>query len=160
MTNNFKYFLLLLSICFFSPLFLYAADSKIELSIGQRMYVPAYSHIYSGNKERPFLLTVTLSIRNIDPMHQIKITLVDYYETQGKLLKKYIDKPITVSPLESLRYVIPERDISGGSGANFIVEWHSDKPVNRPIIESIMIGTQSSQGISFTSRGREILATE
>jgi len=59
-----------------------------------------------------------------------------------------------------LRYVIPEKDKSGGSGANFVVEWHSDKPINRPIIESIMIGAQSSQGISFTSRGQEILASE
>jgi hypothetical protein len=160
MTKNFKYFFILLSICLFTPFSLNASDDKIDLSKGQRVYVPAYSHIYSGNKERPFLLTVTLSIRNIDPTHLIKITLVDYYETQGNLLKKYIDKPATLSPLESLRYVIPEKDKSGGSGANFIVEWHSDKPVNRPIIESIMIGTKSSQGISFTSRGREIIASE
>jgi hypothetical protein len=90
-------------------------------------------------------------------MHLIEITLVDYYETQGKLLKKFIDKPVALKPLESLRYIIPQKDKSGGSGANFIVEWHSDKPVNQPIIESIMIGTQSTQGVSFTSRGREIL---
>ncbi len=160
MTKNFKYFFILLSISLFTPFSLNASDDKIDLSKGQRVYVPAYSHIYSGNKERPFLLTVTLSIRNIDPTHLIKITLVDYYETQGKLIKKYIDKPATLSPLEALRYVIPEKDKSGGSGANFIVEWHSDKPVNRPIIESIMIGTKSSQGISFTSRGREIIASE
>ncbi len=160
MTKNFKYYLILLSICLFSPLSLYAADNNIELSKGQRVYVPAYSHIYSGNQERPFLLTVTLSIRNIDPTNIIKITLVDYYETQGKLLKKFIDEPITLNSLGSLRYVIPESDKSGGSGANFILEWHSDKPVNRPIIESVMIGTQSSQGVSFTSRGREILSSE
>jgi hypothetical protein len=139
---------------------LYAADKKTGLSKGQRVYVPAYSHIYSGNKETPFLLAVTLSIRNVDPTHQIKITLVDYYETQGKLLTKYIDKPITLKPLESARYIIPERDKSGGSGANFIVEWHSDKFVNPPIIESVMIGAQSSQGISFTSRGREIAPSD
>ena len=160
MTKNIKYFFILLSMFLFTPFSLNASDDKIDLSKGQRVYVPAYSHIYSGNKERPFLLTVTLSIRNIDPTHLIKITLVDYYETQGNLLKKYIDKPATLSPLESLRYVIPEKDKSGGSGANFIVEWQSDKPVNRPIIESIMIGTKSSQGISFTSRGREIIASE
>ena len=160
MTKSLKYFIILLSICLFTPFSLNASDDKIDLSKGQRVYVPAYSHIYSGNKERPFLLTVTLSIRNIDPTHLIKITLVDYYETQGKLLRKYIDKPAALSPLESLRFVIPEKDKSGGSGANFIVEWHSDKPVNRPIIESIMIGTKSSQGISFTSRGREIIASE
>jgi hypothetical protein len=160
MTTFFKYFLILLSSFLFSFSSLSAADDKFELSKGQRMYVPAYSHIYSGNKERPFLLTVTLSIRNIDPVHIIEITLVDYYKTQGELLKKYIDTPMTLKPLESLRYIIPEKDESGGSGANFIVEWHSEKLVNRPIIESIMIGTQSTQGISFTSRGREILSSE
>lgn len=105
-------------------------------------------------------MTVTLSIRNVDPNHQIKINLVDYYETQGKLLKKYIDKPIVLKPLESLRYVIPEKDKSGGSGANFIIEWQSDNFINPPIVESIMIGTKSSQGISFTSRGQEIFTSE
>jgi len=153
----FAYFIILvLSICFFLSLPVYA-DEKIGLSDGQTIYVPAYSHIYSGNRETPFLLTVTLSIRNIDPKHQIKITIVDYYETQGKLLKKYIDKPAILNPLESLRYVIPERDKAGGSGANFIVEWKSDKFVNPPIVESIMIGTQSQQGISFTSHGQTII---
>lgn len=147
----------ILSICLVLPHILYAAESKIKLSKGQLVYVPAYSHIYSGNKERPFLLTVTLSIRNIDTMHKINITAVDYYETQGKLLKKYIENPITLNPLESLRYVIPEKDKSGGSGANFIVEWNSNEPINQPIIESVMIGTQSSQGVSFTSRGQAIL---
>jgi len=162
MTKNFSFehFLVFLCICFFSPLSLYAADKKIELSKNQLIYVPAYSHIYSGDRERPFLLTVTLSIRNIDPKHQIKITLIDYYETQGKLLKKYIDKPTTLNPLESLRYVIPERDKSGGSGANFMVEWQSEKYVNPPIVETIMIGTQNQQGVSFTSRGQEIFTPE
>jgi len=145
-----------LSICFFSPLPV-NADEKIGLSDGQIIYVPAYSHIYSGNRETPFLLTVTLSIRNIDPNHQIKITIADYYETQGKLLKKYIDKPANLNPLESFCYVIPERDKAGGSGANFIVEWKSDKFVNPPIVESIMIGTKSKQGISFTFRGQTII---
>ena len=155
-----KYLLFLLCICLVSPLSLYAAEKNIGLSKGQALYVPAYSHIYSGNRERPFLLTVTLSIRNVDPKHQIKIFLVDYYETQGNLLKKHVDKPIPLKPLESLRYVIPERDKSGGSGANFIIEWRSDKFVNPPIVESIMIGTQSTQGVSFTSRGQEIFTSE
>ena len=107
MKNTLKYVFAFLSICLSIPLTLYAAENNIKLSKGQLVYVPAYSHIYSGDKEKPFLLTVTLSIRNIDPMHQIYITLVDYYETQGKLLKKSIDKPLTLNPLESLRYVIP-----------------------------------------------------
>jgi hypothetical protein len=155
-----KYLLFLLTICLVSPLSLYAAEKNIGLSKGQTLYVPAYSHIYSGNKESPFLLTVTLSIRNVDPKHQIKIILVDYYETQGKLLKKHIDKPILLRSLESFRFVIPQKDKSGGSGANFIIEWRSDKFINPPIVEAIMIGTQSSQGVSFTSRGQEIFISE
>ncbi|OEU44654.1 MAG: hypothetical protein BBJ60_10445 [Desulfobacterales bacterium S7086C20] len=152
------YAFVFLSFFFFAPLPLHA-DEKTGLSDGQTIYVAAYSHIYSGNRERPFLLTVTLSIRNIDPKHQIKIHAVDYYETQGKLVNKHLDKPITLNPLESVRYVIPERDKSG-SGANFIVKWKSDRFVNPPIVESIMIGTQSGQGVSFTSRGRGIITPD
>jgi len=136
------------------------ADEAIILSKGQTIYVPAYSHIYSGNRERPFLLTITVSIRNINPKQTIKITTVDYYDTQGNLIKKIMDTPVTLQPLESIRYVIPEKDKAGGSGANFIVEWKSDKFVNPPIVESIMIGTQSQQGISFTSRGQPIITTD
>lgn len=127
------------------------------LSKGQTLYVPAYSHIYSGNSDRPFLLTVTLSIRNIDLKESITITRVDYYETQGALVTQYLKKPQVLKPLESIRYIVPENDKRGGSGANFIVTWSADKTVNAPITEAIMIGTQTQQGISFTSRGREIL---
>ncbi|THB75736.1 MAG: DUF3124 domain-containing protein [Desulfobacteraceae bacterium] len=150
--------------CFFPCLLIFLfflssvshAGDETGLTEGQTIYVPAYSHIYIGSTEKEFSLTITLSIRNIDLDNPIEITIVDYYETQGKLLKKYLNKPITLKPLESLRYVIPEKDKSGGSGANFIVEWKSDKPVNLPIVECIMIGAKSTQGISFVSRGREI----
>lgn len=150
------YLIIQLYLCFFLSVPLHAGD-KIELSTGQKIYVPAYSHIYSGDNERPFLLTVTLSIRNIETEHPIDITKVDYYETQGIILKKFINEPMRLGPMESCRYVIPERDKSGGSGANFIVEWKSDRSVNPPIVETIMIGTQTQQGISFTSRGRVII---
>ncbi|MBW2204768.1 MAG: DUF3124 domain-containing protein [Deltaproteobacteria bacterium] len=45
---------------------------------------------------------------------------------------------------------------SGGSGANFLIKWKSESEVNEPIIEEVMIGTMSKQGISFLSRGRSI----
>lgn len=150
------FLLMLITASSIAPLPLHA-DETAGLTRGQLVYVPAYSHIYTGNQERPFLLTVTLSIRNIDPQHQIRITTVDYYETQGKLLKKYIEKPAILNPLESFRCIVSERDKAGGSGANFVVEWSAEKLVNAPIVESIMIGAQNQQGISFTSRGRVIM---
>lgn len=138
------------------PLQSFANEPSVR-STGQTIYVPAYSHIYSGSNNRPFMLTITLSIRNIDPTHEIRIIKAEYFETQGKSIKEYVEKEVTLSPLGSLRYIVPERDRSGGSGANFIVEWKSDRPVNPPIVESIMIGTQNTQGISFTSRGRPLI---
>ncbi|MBT4090778.1 MAG: DUF3124 domain-containing protein [Deltaproteobacteria bacterium] len=154
----FVFLLSCITICLFVPLHLYA-EGKKELSNGQKIYVPVYSHIYIGNKEKPFLLTVTLSIRNTDPNNSIKIIVVDYYHTQGNRLEKYLDKSVILNPLGSLRYIIPEKDKTGGSGANFIVEWKSDKYVNPPIVETIMIGTYTQQGISFTSRGQVIFTS-
>lgn len=135
------------------------AEGLLATSNGQTIYVPAYSHIYGGDHERPVLLTVTLSVRNTDPHHPIRITAVDYYATQGTLLKSFLGTPLVLKPLESVRYVVPEKDKAGGSGANFMVSWKSDAPVNPPIVESVMIGTQSQQGISFTSRGQVIIKT-
>ncbi len=142
-------------ICSSSPAL--PANETAGLSDGQTIYVPAYSHIYIGNKEKPFLLTVILSIRNIDQQHPIIIKKVLYYESHGELIQSYIEKPVVLKPLASRRYIIPESNEAGGSGANFIVVWESEDRLNPPIVESVMIGTQSQQGISFTSRGKAII---
>ncbi|MBI4775110.1 MAG: DUF3124 domain-containing protein [Deltaproteobacteria bacterium] len=136
------------------------AGNTLSLSRGQTVYAPIYSHIYSGDKEQPFYLAATLSIRNVDPNHQITITKVDYYDSAGSLLKKYLEKAVVLDPMASTRYVVKESDKTGGSGANFLVQWKSEKMVNPPIVESVMIGAQRQQGISFTSRGKVIEETE
>jgi hypothetical protein len=130
------------------------AQEPAILSKGQTVYVPVYSHIYTGNRERPFNLAVTLSIRNTDPATKITIEAVDYYDSAGKLIKRYLENPTPLNQMASIRYVVKEQDKSGGSGANFIVKWKAVQKVNAPIIEAVMIGAQSQQGISFTSRGQ------
>ncbi|MGD8760667.1 MAG: DUF3124 domain-containing protein [Desulfobacteraceae bacterium] len=132
------------------------AENSVDLSKGQTLYVPVYSHIYSGLKGRPFNLAATLSIRNTDPKYPIDLISVKFYDTDGKLLKDYVSEPVRLDVLVSTRYVIKEAEIGGGSGANFMVTWKSEKKVNPPIIEAIMIGTKSGQGISFVSRGQVI----
>jgi hypothetical protein len=133
------------------------AQEHLALSKGQTVYVPAYSHIYTGGKKRPFTLAITLSIRNIDPESDITLSEVHYYDSEGQRIKVFAEGVPSIKPQQSLRFVIAEDDDGGGSGANFIVKWESATEVNPPIIESIMIGAQSSQGISFTSRGRAII---
>ena len=157
--RNINFIFCVFFFCVSAFLPIYGADKK-DLSNGQTIYIPAYSHIYFGNREKAFMLTITLSIRNMDPIHRVSISEVDYYATQGKQLKGYIDKPVILKPLGSLRFVVPESDKGGGSGANFLVKWSSDALINPPIVESIMIGTQNQQGISFTSQGREIIQSK
>jgi len=132
------------------------AESSVPLSVGQTVYVPAYSHIYGGNRERPFYLAVTLSIRNTDPNHPLTVRSADYFDSAGNRVKTYLKDPLELGPMASTRIGVKESDKAGGSGANFLVMWESGTKVTPPIIESVMIGTQTQQGISFTSRGRVI----
>jgi len=134
------------------------ADADMRLYMGQTIYVPVYSHIYSGNREQPFYLAATLSIRNTDTKHAITLTAVDYYDSDGKFLKHYLEKALPLNAMATKRYVVPESDKSGGSGAKFIIKWQSGEPVAEPLIESVMISTKTQQGISFTSRGRVLEA--
>jgi hypothetical protein len=131
-------------------------ESGVKRVRGQTIYVPAYSHIYHGDREAPFYLTVTVSIRNTDPVHPIKILSVQYFDTDGKLLRNYLDKEVILRPIGSAEYTVKESEKAGGAGANFLVKWEADKEVTEPIVESIMISTATQQGISFSSRGQAI----
>lgn len=126
------------------------------LSRGQTLYVPVYSTIFSTPRRIPFNLATTLSIRNTDPAAAITITSADYYDTKGKMVRRYVTRPLPLAPLESTDIYIPEDDAAGVAGANFIVRWQATREVNPPIVESIMIGMKSGQGISFVSSGKEI----
>jgi hypothetical protein len=55
---------------------------------------------------------------------------VRYYNTEGKLIKQYLERPVELSPLASTNFIVERTDTSGGSGANFIVEWIAEKDVS------------------------------
>jgi len=97
-----------------------------------------------------------LSVRSTDLSAAIRITSIDYYDTNGRMIRRYLDKPLNLGPLASTFVHIEEKDASGGFGANFIVRWNADRVVNTPVIECVMIGATSGQGISFVSPGQEI----
>ncbi len=132
-------------------------SAQVRTMRGQTVYVPVYSHIYYGDRERDFiLLSATLSIRNTDMAASMTVLSADYYDSKGNLVERFISQPVTMRPLESVRYIVRESDARGGSGANFIVRWRADSRINEPVIESVMIGVRGQQGISFTSRARVI----
>jgi hypothetical protein len=123
-------------------------------TLGQKIYVPAYSHIYYQNQKRRYPLAVTLSIRNTDEQHPLKVTSTRYVGAEGQVLKEYIETPIRLGPLASTEFFVDEQDKSGGLGANFLVEWVAEQPVYGPVVEAVMIGTAGTQAISFVSTGR------
>jgi hypothetical protein len=119
---------------------------------GQMVYVSIYSHIYAkGGK--PILLEATLSVRNSDPNEDITIASVRYYDTNGNLIKDYLEKPMLLKTLATAEFLVAEKEIEGGSGANFLVEWVSDTKVNEPVIEAVMIGIEGQTSISFVRTG-------
>ena len=127
---------------------------EAALTLGQKIYVPAYSHTYYQNQKRRYPLAVTLSIRNTDEQRPLKVTSIRYVGEEGQVLKEYAETPIHVGPLASIEFFVDEQDKSGGLGASFLVEWVAEQPVYGPVVEAVMIGTAGTQAVSFVSTGR------
>ena len=128
----------------------------IQIVSGQTVYVPVYSHIYADGG-KPQLLETTLSIRNLDPEVSISIKAVDYFDTGGHLVKRYLGKVLTLGPLETTSILVEKTDTRGGSGANFIIVWDSAEPVYEPLIEAVMVGLDNGKSFAFTSPGRALV---
>ncbi len=124
--------------------------------MGQTVYVPIYSSIYMEHEKSLVHLTATLSIRNTSEKEGITITRVDYYDTNGVLKKNFINGAFSLGKMATKDFVISTDNLTGGTGANFIVEWKSSTKVSTPLIESVMVGAMGTHGFSFTSRGQEV----
>jgi len=132
------------------------AASEVTLATGQTVYVPVYSSVFVGDRSLFFHLAITLTIRNTDPKRPMTVVFANYFDQDGKLVKKFLPEPIKLQPLASTTIFIQEQDTAGGVGASFLVQWKSEHAINVPIIEAVMIGTRLGQGISFVSPGRQI----
>ncbi|MFC4097089.1 DUF3124 domain-containing protein [Euzebyella saccharophila] len=116
------------------------------------VYVPIYSDIYNQTRDSRTLLTATLSIRNTSSKDSLFINKIDYFNTQGDLVRSYLNNSIYLKPLETIDYVIEEQDKEGGSGANFIIHWYGKSSLN-PLFQAVMVGGLGSQAFSFTTEG-------
>jgi hypothetical protein len=130
-------------------------NTTIVDSLIRQVYVPIYSDIYNQTRDTRTMLTATLSIRNTSRRDSLFISTIDYYNTQGDLVRSYIDSSIYLKPMESIDYVIEQQDNSGGSGANFIIDWYSKKQLN-PLFQAVMVGGLGAQAFSFTTDGIEV----
>ncbi|MCB2184983.1 MAG: DUF3124 domain-containing protein [Deltaproteobacteria bacterium] len=130
-----------------------AAGAEPGHSRGQTLYVCDYSSIYYGDRGRTINLTTTLSVRNTDPERKLTLRSVRYLDSQGKLVREYLAKPLELGPLASQHFLVEESDLSGGVGAKFLVVWEAAEPVSPPLAQAVMIGALANQGISLTCNG-------
>lgn len=138
-----------------------AADPASPKASGQTVYVPAYSHVHHGNldaQKNPsrLLLSSMLSFRNTDPKAELTLVSVDYHDTNGKLLRRYVTEPRLLGPLASADYFVEHRDVAGGQGASFIVAWQAERPINPPLAETVNTYAFGTQYMVFTARGRAL----
>jgi len=114
-----------------------------DLSKGQTLYLPIYSKIWHGDQvvdgKYPIdnLLSALISIRNTSLKTPITITSARYYNTDGKLLKEYLTKPVVIGTMGTLELFVERKESDGGSGANFVIQWSSSAPTNPPIVEAV-----------------------
>ncbi|MFO0696172.1 MAG: DUF3124 domain-containing protein [Polyangiales bacterium] len=119
------------------------------------IYVPAYSSL--PTPERGTVpLGILLSIRNVDPDASVTLRYVDYYDTPGHRMRRYLETPRAIGPLGSADFVVPTTDDFGGSGANFLVGYSAARGTHEPLAEAVMGGHAGAGYVSFTSRGVSI----
>lgn len=131
------------------------ASAAVKLVKGQTLYIPSYSNII-GDYSR-IMLRANLIIHNTDPTKKITIIRIDNYDTNGKMVEKFLPKPLELDPMAAARFAIKDpKKGDEGAGANFLIQWKADNKVTEPIIECIMSGSHGTQGHTFTSQGRII----
>ncbi|MEQ8274173.1 MAG: DUF3124 domain-containing protein [Deltaproteobacteria bacterium] len=130
--------------------------TRPESTTGELVYVPIYSSTPPQVGNSRFPLTAILSVHNVALEGRLALTAVTYFDTAGRRLKEMVEADTVLGPLETKQFVIPARDQSGGTGANFVVKWEAEAETPRPVIEALMISTTSAQGVSFTTQGTVI----
>lgn len=129
--------------------------TKDSLEYG-KSYLAIYSQIYSRTERHTVNLTSMVSMRNTSDQDTIYLLRAEYYDTHGRSVRKYFDKPIFLAPLETTEIIIDEVDVTGGTGSNFIIEWKKQVTSPEPIFEGIMTSAIGQQGLSFTTNSKRI----
>ncbi len=134
-----------------------SAQEVRALSKGQVLYLPVYSHMLYGNlgksgKASTVLLSTLVSIRNTDPRRSLRVLSAKYFDTNGKLLGERVPNGAVIPPLGTLELFVELNDASGGSGANFIIKWDADQPVNPPLVEALHVNMDGGKAVIFMTQ--------
>ncbi len=135
-------------------IFMPTSESPQKLS--RLVYVPVYSRLFLSDVSY-WELAASLSIRNTDPDQSVTVSEIDYFDTAGELLQQYLETPHELAPMATVTLTLPQSDVRGGAGANFLVRWSGGNAINEPIIEVVMAGIRGTQSFSFIRTGQEVV---
>lgn len=129
------------------------AAGEVKLVKGQTLYIPCSTSYVAGDFS--FNINTTIFIRNTDPHHSIDVVRIDFYNTSGKLVEKYLQRPLKLNPSAGT-YVRVKNPVSGDEGAvaHFIVQWQAETKVVEPILRGLMLGSAGTRGYTFESEPR------
>jgi hypothetical protein len=139
------------------------AQNEPPLSTGQTLYLPIYSHIYHGDldksgKPHETLVSTHISLRNVDPRQPVRILSARYFDTQGRPVREFLNAPQVIPPLGTHELYVPRTDSSGGSGANFLIVWTADVPVNPLLVEGLHADIREARTLVFVTNALPIRA--
>ena len=132
-----------------------SAAGEVKLSKGQTLYVPCYTSFMSGS--HAFEAKPTIFIHNTDQNNPINMVRIDFYDTNGKLVEKYLQQPKKLNANAATRINVKEL-LKGeeGSGAHFIIQWLAENKVVEPLVQTWFVGVVGTRGYSYTAPARII----
>jgi hypothetical protein len=140
----------------FRPETLLTAGGKAVMLRGQLLYMPVYSNLPYNKGNTRFDMKGYVAIHNTDLGERIRITRVIFFDNDGKPVFDFLKgAPCELPPLAAKDFHIPYEDKSG-LGANFLVEWVSDRPVTEPLVECVTVSLIPNQSLALLSRGKVI----
>lgn len=125
-------------------------------TVSGAIYVPAYSSVAMTPGKVRADFSVTLSVHNASEQMPLVLKRIGYFDTSGKLVQAYLQQPIAVKPFATIEIFIPTKDVRGGTGANFLIDWAATGAIAEPVVEALMIGSLGSGHYAFISQGRPI----
>jgi len=140
----------------FSGLLPGTAIAQRTLSNGQHLYLPVYAFIRygdldSGGVAKQLPVSTLVSIHNTDMDKPLTLLSARYYSTEGKFLRNFVSSPRILKPMETLEFLVERRDVVGGSGANFVIQWEAAVPVSPPLVQALHVELQTNRVIVFTT---------
>jgi hypothetical protein len=127
-----------------------------NLGASGAFYVPVYSSVAMSQGKLRADFAVTLSIHNASETQPLILRRIAYFDTGGKMVQSYLKAPVALKPFATIEVFVPTKDVRGGTGANFVVDWAATGEIAEPVVEALMFGYVGSAHYGFVSQGRPI----